>query len=65
MSRLILQWQNAVLLQQVLFTEMPGKQDFVFLPLGESKYTQEYFAKPDKRFKNECLSAAWQQLTHC
>lgn len=45
MSRLILQWQNAVFLQRVLFTEMPGKQELVFLPLGGSKYTQECFAK--------------------
>lgn len=58
MSRLTLQWQNAVFLQQVLFTEMPGKQDFVILPLGESKYTQECFAKPGNTFKKR----AWALL---
>ncbi len=55
MSHLILQWQNAVFLQQVLFTEMPGKQDFVFLLLRESKYTQEYFAKTRQDLKTAWL----------
>lgn len=61
LSCLILQWQNTVFLQQVLFTEMPGKQEFVLLPLGGSKYTQECFAKPGKRFKKR----AWALLGNC
>lgn len=58
MSRLILQRQNAVILQQVMFTVMPGKQEFVSLPLGASIYSQACFAKPGKIFKKR----AWALL---